>query len=141
MSARKKEALGMVRRAGRVAMTQRAKRFSGAVVVLLGMLLGVGALAQVANPQYPELSPPGPHKERSAEDALSAEQKQQLAKKQNEVRQQELKKDTDKLFELATELKQYVDKTNENVLSMDVIKKAEQIEKLAKSVKEKMKGQ
>ena len=57
------------------------------------------------------------------------------------MRQQEIRKDTDKLFELATELKQYVDKTNENVLSMDVIKKAEQIEKLAKSVKEKMKGQ
>ena len=105
------------------------------------MLLGVGVSAQVGNPQYPEIPTPGAHKERSAEDALSAEQKQQLAKKQNEVRQQELRKDTDKLFELATELKEYVDKTNENILSMDVIKKAEQIEKLAKSVKEKMKGQ
>ena len=141
MSAGKREERGMVKRAGRVAMTQRAVKSGGAVVLLLGMLLGVGVSAQVANPQYPELSPPGPHKERSAEDALSAEQKQQLAKKQNEVRQQELKRDTDRLFELATELKQYVDKTNENILSMEVIKKAEQIEKLAKSVKEKMKGQ
>jgi len=131
----------MVKRAGRVAMTQRAKRFSGAVVVLLGMSLGVGVSAQVANPQYPQIPTPGAQKERTAEDALSPEQKRELAKKQNEMRQQEIRKDTDKLFELATELKQYVDKTNENVLSMDVIKKAEQIEKLAKSVKEKMKGQ
>ena len=48
-----------------------------------------------------------------------------------EMRQQEIKKDTDKLLELANELKQYVDKTNENIISLDVIKKAEQIEKLA----------
>ena len=64
-----------------------------------------------------------------------------MAKKQNLKRQQDLKKDTDKLLELATQLKQYVDKTNENTLSVEVIKKAEQIEKLAHSVKEKMKGQ
>jgi hypothetical protein len=37
-------------------------------------------------------------------------------------------------------LKQSVDKSDENVLSLDVIKKAEEIEKLARSVKEKMKG-
>ena len=48
---------------------------------------------------------------------------------------------TKTLLDLATELKQYVDKTNENIISLDVIKKAEQIEKLAKSVKDKMKGQ
>jgi len=57
----------------------------------------------------------------------------------NKERQEQLKQDTDKLLELATELKQYVDKTNENILSVDVIKKADEIEKLAKSVREKMK--
>ena len=57
----------------------------------------------------------------------------------NKERQQKLKNDTDKLLQLATELKEYVDKTNENVLSLDVIKKTEEIEKLAKSVREKMK--
>ena len=64
-----------------------------------------------------------------------------MAKKLNLKRQQDLKKDTDKLLELATQLKQYVDKTNENTLSLEVIRKAEEIEKLAHSVKEKMKGQ
>ena len=63
-----------------------------------------------------------------------------MEKKLNLRRQENIKKDTEKLLELATELKQYVDKTNENMLSMDVIKKADEIEKLAKSVKEKMKG-
>ena len=58
----------------------------------------------------------------------------------NKQRQANLQKDTDRLLKLATELKQYVDKTTEQTLSLDVIKKAEEIEKLAKSVKEKMKG-
>jgi hypothetical protein len=38
------------------------------------------------------------------------------------------------------ELKDSVDKSSENVLSLDVVKKAEEIEKLAHSVKDKMKG-
>jgi nitric oxide reductase activation protein len=63
-----------------------------------------------------------------------------MAKKANEERQAALKADTDKLVKLAGELKDYVDKTNENVLSLDVVRKAEEIEKLAHSVKDKMKG-
>lgn len=63
-----------------------------------------------------------------------------MEKKFNQERQAQLKRDTDKLLQLSTELKQYVDKTNENVLSVDVIKKADEIEKLARSVKDKMKG-
>jgi len=63
-----------------------------------------------------------------------------MAKKANQQRQADLKRDTEKLFKLASELKDYVGKTNENVLSLDVLKKAEEIEKLAHSVKEKMKG-
>ena len=64
----------------------------------------------------------------------------QMQKKANEQRQAELKRDTDKLLKLSTELKEYVEKSNENVLSLDVIKKADEIEKLAHSVKTKMKG-
>jgi hypothetical protein len=61
-------------------------------------------------------------------------------KERNAKRQQDIRQDSEKLLELATELKQYVDKTNENIISIDVIRKAEQIEKLAKNVKEKMKA-
>ncbi len=60
-------------------------------------------------------------------------------KAMNKDRAARIKRDTDQLLELATELKQYVDKTNENVLSVDVIRKAEAVEKLAKSIREKMK--
>jgi len=63
-----------------------------------------------------------------------------MAKRANEERQAQLRRDTEHLFKLASELKQYVDKTNENTLSVDVLKKADEIEKLARSVKEKMKG-
>ncbi len=54
-------------------------------------------------------------------------------------RQKKLAADTDKLLALAKELKQQVDKTNKDVLSVNVVKKAEEIEKLARSVKSQMK--
>jgi len=83
---------------------------------------------------------PGQGQRTPAEIEWEAEQKKAAEKAANEKRQQDLKKDTDKLLQLATELKQYVDKTNEHTLSVEVIKKAEEIEKLAHTVKEKMKG-
>jgi len=64
----------------------------------------------------------------------------EMAKKANQERQAQLLRDTDHLLKLANELKEYVDKTNEHTLSLDVVKKAEEIEKLAHSVKEKMKA-
>ncbi len=63
-----------------------------------------------------------------------------MEKKAAKERIAALRNDTDKLLKLSVELKAYVDKSDENVLSLDVIKKAEEIEKLAKSVKDKMKG-
>ena len=53
--------------------------------------------------------------------------------------QQDIRDDTEKLYQLATDLKAAVDKSNENTLSLDVIRKAEEVEKLAKKVREKMK--
>lgn len=55
-------------------------------------------------------------------------------------RQSQLRLDTEKLVALTAELKQHVDKTGGNILSMDVIKKAQEIQKLAKSVQDKMKN-
>ncbi len=52
----------------------------------------------------------------------------------------EMQRDTEKLFELAGQLKKEVDAAGQDTLSLDVIKKAESIEKLAKSVKQRMKG-
>jgi hypothetical protein len=63
-----------------------------------------------------------------------------MEKKAAKQRVAALKTDTDRLLKLSLELKEYVDKSNENVLSLEVIKKADEIEKLAKSVRDKMKG-
>lgn len=57
----------------------------------------------------------------------------------NALRQKEMTADTAKLLALATELKAQMDKTDKDTLSIGVIRKAEQIEKLAHSVREKMK--
>jgi TolA-binding protein len=113
-----------------------------AVVLIILALHACTATAQVVAPaQTPDASVAGGQRQREPDNPWSDQQKRDLVKKQNEQRQQDIKKDTDQLLELATELKQYVDKTNENIISLDVIKKAEQIEKLAKNVKDKMKGQ
>jgi hypothetical protein len=74
------------------------------------------------------------------EDQMRARMEKEAAKKWNKERQADLKKDTDKLLELATQLKQQVDKSNENILSLDVVKKADEIEKLAHAVREKMRS-
>ena len=85
--------------------------------------------------------PAGQDSRSQAEREWEAQAQRDTVKKQNAKRERDIKTDTEKLLELATELKQSVDKTNQNTLSVDVIKKAEEIEKLAHAVKEKMKGQ
>jgi len=77
-----------------------------------------------------------PAEDNSSPDRLARD----MAKKASLERATALKNDTERLLKLAEELKSYVDKSNENILSVNVIKKAEEIEKLAHSVKDKMKG-
>jgi len=92
--------------------------------MLTGLAFHLSASPQVANP------PPPSQAERDME-----ERQQKLA---NKRRQEDLQKDTDKLFVLASELKDAVGKSNENTLSLEVVRKAEEVEKLAKRVKDKM---
>jgi hypothetical protein len=55
-------------------------------------------------------------------------------------RQKRLVADADKLLALSTALKEQVDESDKNILSLDMVKKAEEIEKLAHSVKERIKN-
>ena len=73
------------------------------------------------------------------QDPAQKEMQERMLREANKKRQQDIREDTDKLFQLATELKAAVDKSNENLLSLDVVRKADEVEKLAKKVKEKMK--
>ncbi len=104
-------------------------------LMLCFLLVSYGAAQDQGLPPLSGQSPRTP-----AETEMEAQQKRAAEKAENTKRQQDIKKDTDKLLQLATELKQYVDKTDEHTLSVSVVKKAEEIEKLAHAVKEKMKG-
>ncbi len=61
-----------------------------------------------------------------------------MEKERNIMRQKEIIDDTNRLLELAKQLKAAVDKSNKDQLSLSVVDTANEIEKLAKSVKEKM---
>ncbi len=100
------------------------------------LVLALVFVAPLARPQAAESSDPQFRVHRSADELRRDNERM---KAMNKERAKRIKRDTDKLLELATQLKQYVDKTNENVLSVDVIKKADEIEKLAKNIREKMK--
>lgn len=116
-------------------------------VIGMALLTGAGAVSQgqftprqtPQNPAPPGL-PPIDGRLPSDGDALPPSVLAHQAKAREDDRQKQLVADTNKLLQLATELKTEVDKTNRNVLSVDVIKKADEIEKLAKSVKDRMKG-
>jgi len=108
-------------------------------VLVIASLAGA-ALYGLAQQGRPTVPPPQQPTVTTPSDIWEEQQHKEMEKRANLQRQADIKKDTEKLLELATELKQSVDKSNENTLSLDVIKKAEQIEKLAKQVKEKMKG-
>ena len=71
---------------------------------------------------------------------LPPAQQEKQNKLRNDDRQKRLEADTQKLLELATRLHEDVGKTNKNILSIDVIKRADEIERLAHAVKDRMRG-
>jgi hypothetical protein len=115
---------------------------------LIGLaLLGAVALftgavdAGQQNPDKPYLMPEANRlPDKNDQMKLNEQQeKQQDFEAANTVRKKQISEDSAKLLTLAMALKAEVDKTNKDTLSLNVIRKADEIEKLAKSVKEKMK--
>ena len=118
-------------------------RFLVAILFLVIALPSVPAQQpQQQMPPLPNIAPPPGSQGQQPDNGTGVppDMQKTMEKKANEQRQADLKRDADKLLKLSTELKEYVDKTNENILSLDVIKKADEIEKLAHSVKVKMRG-
>jgi len=118
---------------------------------VVGLFLSLALFNSFAQPQSslnPVSLPTQAQKmaaQKEAVDISNAEElrqrlEQQLIARAIADRQAALKRDTEKLAALAAELKQSVDKTNANILSLEVIKKAQEIQKLAKSVQDKMKN-
>jgi hypothetical protein len=115
------------------------KRRSFLVSVCAGTALSAGLpvmLGQV--PSTPPVLPSrrGPGERDEPETPPAATTKAVL-----EQRQKDMKKAVEKLFDLASELKADVDKTDATaVLSLAMLKKTEEIEKLARQIREHAKG-
>ena len=89
-----------------------------------------------APPSGPALEPQFPMQRPEDEGANSRDIQRGLAIARNK----EIKQETDQLLQLATELKKNVDASvRGDTLSLEVIKKTDDIEKLAKKVRNKMK--
>lgn len=108
----------------------------------LGNRGGSGSQSPLSMPSMPSIPSNSPSLTPIAPPDMSANPAmvQEQAKMRNLDRQKQLVLDTQKLLALANQLKSDVDKSNKDTLSLDVIRKADEIEKLARSVKEKMKG-
>jgi hypothetical protein len=96
---------------------------------------GQSPSSQTSQPVMPGLGSLGPD-----EPTRGVRTEEEMEKLRNSERQKRLIEDTEKLLTLANELKTDVDKSSKDTLSLDVVRKADEIEKLAHSVKEKMKG-
>jgi len=59
----------------------------------------------------------------------------------NRERFLKVRQDSEKLLDLATELRSEIDDSDENILSVKAMRDAENIEKLAKGIREKMSEQ
>lgn len=108
--------------------------------VLVLLLCGIFMAAQRASAQQPRL-PPSIAQPQGMGDTpvVNADVQKQQAIIANQQRQLELRRDTEKMAKLTQELREYLDQKDTGVISVDAMKKAEQIEKLAKSVRSKMK--
>jgi len=116
-----------------------------AVMALL-LLLPLWAISTSAQPQQEAqqngqsetLPQSQPKPDEKTTDPASAKPAPNQAMSPEEARQAQFVADSQKLYQLAQELKVEVAKSNKNTLSIAVTKKAEEIEKLAKSMKERM---
>jgi hypothetical protein len=97
---------------------------------VMALLIGAAAPGQQDPTKSSQSDPSAQHDKQAmaqSPDAQSAERKKQLSN------------DSAQLLTMAMALKAEVDKTNKDMLSLNVIRKADAIEKLAHNVKEKMK--
>ena len=105
--------------------------------VALAPVAGEG-LFQNSSPQVQPAMPQMPDSTQGNQ--INGEQaRKQSLEAANAARKKQIAEDSAKLLKLATDLKTEVDKTNKDTLSLNVIRKADEIERLARTVKEKMK--
>lgn len=104
---------------------------------------GVVHAQKTQQPKIPPYMQPGPdplNPTPALPDPVRAKMDEERMKAMNDDRHKRLAADVDKLLALSTELKTDVDKTTKDELSVEVIKKAQEIEKLAHDVQSRMKN-
>jgi hypothetical protein len=114
-----------------------------AVIAILAGAAQSGQQMPSATPDKPYL-PFQADRQPDANDQTKKSEEQAQAKEPNfeiadAARRKQISDDSTRLLTLAMALKAEVDKTNKDMLSLNVIRKADEIEKLARNVKEKMK--
>jgi len=113
------------------------------VLVCLMAMSALACTAQQAqpNPDKPILAPILTDPPDANAQMIMHEQaaKQQNFDAANIERRNQISEDSAKLLKLANDLKAEVEKTSKDTLSLSVIRKADEIERLAHDVKEKMK--
>jgi hypothetical protein len=121
-------------------------RYKGVFVCFLALTALVGAAppGQHATSGDPNKSLILPEANRPPDMNEQMKMREQQAKQQNYAaanaeRLKQIAEDSTLLLKLATELKAEVDKTTKDMLSVSVIRKADEIERLAHNMKEKMK--
>jgi len=120
----------------RAALYRLIRSFPLLVACLSFALCPVAARCQTQAPLDPSgFSVPG---RPPSEDPALRRMAQRMARTRNADRQKKIVADTNQLLNLARELNDAVSHSSKNTLSLDVIKKADEIEKLAKTIKQKM---
>jgi len=103
------------------------------------VLMTAGPANLLVGQDLPAPSPPWAKQMPSTRTSPSESQPERQAAIRGAYRQKQLATDADKLLKLATDLKLQVDKTTKDTMSVDVIRKADEIEKLARNIEQQMK--
>ena len=108
----------------------------------LGGLLTAGLATRLAGQSLQGQNSKLPQDQKTSPDAPTENPLAPSAEKRMlEENEKDIKKKVEKLYDLATELKAEVDKTDSSkVLSLNLVRKAEEIEKLARDIKNRSKG-
>ncbi len=121
--------------------------FRSGLTALFALILTVGAsLGQSSSPAaHPPVPPSWPLRPGESPPANNGapldsieRMRREAIKQANEKRQKQVVSDTDKLLQLATELKEEIGKMNADTLSAQTIKKTQEIEKLARNVRKNL---
>jgi hypothetical protein len=73
-------------------------------------------------------------------DEIQHDTRARMEKERRDGEWKKLKDDTDKLVQVANDLKEMIEKSNKDTFSVSIVKKTEEVEKILKDIKRRAKG-